>query len=213
MRNPLQDEGSAFRLVLLTICAFALIAIGSAISTTVGIVVSLALVLMATVVIWTGRRELPARQRGKETGDRPRILVVANETVEGDELLAAIRRIDAGRLADVHVVCPALNSKLRHWTSDEDGARGAAQARLERSLDRLRAAGLGASGEVGDADPVQAIEDSLRVFGADDIVLATHPPGRSHWLESGVVEAVRERFVVPVTHVIVDLEHGPEAET
>ena len=206
MRNPLQDEGSAFRLVLLTIGAFALIAIGSAISTTVGIVVSVVLVLLASWAIWTGRREQPARQRGKETGDRPRILVVANETVEGEELLTSLRRLVAGRSAEVHVVCPALNSKLRHWTSDEDGARSAAQARLERSLDRLRAAGLDASGEVGDADPVQAIEDSLRQFGADDILLATHPPGRSHWLEKGVVDAVRHRFVVPVTHVIVDLE-------
>jgi hypothetical protein len=174
--------------------------------------VSVALVLVASFAIWTGRREQPSRQRVKETDDRPRILVVANETVEGEELLAAIRRLVAGRSADVYVVCPALNSKLRHWTSDEDGARDAAQARLDRSLTRLHAAGFVASGEVGDADPVQAIEDSLRVFGADDIVLATHPPGRSHWLEKGVVDAVRHRFVVPVTHVVVDLEQGPGAE-
>jgi hypothetical protein len=208
VRNPLQDEGSAFRLVFLTIGAFALIAIGSAISTWAGLGVVAALVAIGGWAVWTGRREQPSRQRLKESEGRPRILVVANETVEGEELLAELRRLVAGRSADVHVVCPALNSKLRHWTSDEDGARVAAQARLERSLERLRAAGLAASGEVGDADPVQAIEDSLRVFGADDIVLATHPPGRSHWLERGVVDAVRDRFVVPVTHVVVDLERN-----
>ena len=206
MRNPLQDEGSAFRLVFLTIGALALIVIGSAISTWLGIGVLAGLIVLGSWAVWTGRREQPSRQRLKETGERSRILVVANETVEGEELLAEIRRLVAGRSADIHVVCPALNSKLRHWTSDEDGARVAAQARLDRSLVRLRAAGLVASGEVGDADPVLAVEDALRVFGADEIVLATHPAGRSHWLERGVVDAVRQRFVVPVTHVVVDLE-------
>ena len=51
-------------------------------------------------------------------------------------------------------------------------------------------------------------EDALRVFGADEIVLSTHPEGRSHWLERGVVDSVRERFDVPVTHVVVDLERA-----
>ncbi len=208
MRNPLRDESSAFRLVFLTIGALGLIVIGSAISTRVGLGVFVALVAAGCWGVWKGRREQPARQRLSESGERPRILVVANETVEGEELLAEIQRLVGGRDADVHVVCPALNSKLRHWTSDEDGARVAAQSRLEGSLARLRAAGLVASGEVGDADPVQAVEDSLRVFAADEIVLATHPPGRSHWLERGVVDAVRHRFVVPVTHVVVDLEHS-----
>ena len=206
MRNPLQDEGSAFRLVFLTIGALALIVIGSAISTWLGIGVLAGLIVLGSWAVWTGRREQPSRQRLKETGERSRILVVANETVEGEELLDEIRRLVAGRSADIHVVCPALNSKLRHWTSDEDGARVAAQARLDRSLVRLRAAGFVASGEVGDADPVLSVEDALRVFGADEIVLATHPAGRSHWLERGVVDAVRQRFVVPVTHVVVDLE-------
>ncbi len=193
-------------MVLLTIGALGLIVIGSAISTWVGLGVLVALVAAGVLAIWNGRREQPLRQHLPGSGERPRILVVANETVEGDELLAAVRRLVAGRVADVHVVCPALNSKLRHWTSDEDGARAAAQSRLERSLERLRAAGFVASGEVGDADPVQAVEDSLRSFGADEIVVATHPPGRSHWLEHGVVDAVRHCFVVPVTHVIVDLD-------
>ena len=206
MRNPLRDESAAFRLVLLTIGALALVVIGSSISKWAGLGVFVALVVAGAFAIWTGRREQPSRQHLTGSRERPRILVVANETVEGEELLAAVKRLVAGRAADVHVVCPALNSKLRHWTSDEDGARVAAQSRLERSVERLHAAGLVATGEVGDADPVQAIEDSLRVFGADEIVLATHPPGRSHWLERGVVDAVRHRFVVPVTHVIVDLE-------
>ncbi len=98
---------------------------------------------------------------------------------------------------------------MRTWTSDEDAARHTAQQRLDASLGQLAAVGIHADGEIGDGDPVQAIEDSLRDFPADEIVLSTHPPGRSNWLERGVVLAVRERFDVPVTHVVVDLERQP----
>ena len=89
---------------------------------------------------------------------------------------------------DVLARLPALNSRLRTWTSDEDGARAAAQARLDASLARLAARGVNARGEIGDGDPLQALEDALREFPADEIVVSTHPPGRSHWLEQGVVE-------------------------
>src|ERR687886_684133 len=86
------------------------------------------------------------------------------------------------------------------------GAGAAAAERLERSLQRLKEGGVDASGVVGDGDPVQAMEDALRTFGADEIVISTHPEGRSHWLERGVVTTARERFAVPITHVVVDLE-------
>ena len=69
----------------------------------------------------------------------------------------------------------------------------------------MREAGIDAHGEVGDSDPLQAIEDSLRTFAPDELVISTHPEGRSNWLERGVVEAARERFALPVTHVVVDL--------
>ena len=59
---------------------------------------------------------------------------------------------------------------------------------------------------MGDGDPLQAMEDALRTFGPDEIVISTHPEGRSNWLERGVVSAARERFDVPITHVVVDLE-------
>jgi hypothetical protein len=106
----------------------------------------------------------------------------------------------------VLVVVPALNSPLRHWASDEDDARAAAATRLEQSLGRLKEAGVDAAGQVGDGDPLQAMEDALRTFGADEIVISTHPEGKSHWLERGVVEKARERFMVPITHVVTDLE-------
>jgi hypothetical protein len=111
---------------------------------------------------------------------------------------------------EVLVVTPALNSPLKHWVSDEDDARAAAQDRLRESLAKLSEAGVEARGEVGDGDPLQAIEDALRTFGADEIIISTHPEGRSHWLERGVVEKARERFAVPITHVVVDLEREEE---
>ena len=77
---------------------------------------------------------------------------------------------------------------------------------MDASLARLRDAGISAQGHVGDADPVQAIEDALRTFGPDEVIISTHPEGRSHWLERDIVEHARERFAVPITHVVVDLE-------
>jgi GABA permease len=70
----------------------------------------------------------------------------------------------------------------------------------------MRAAGVDASGEIGDGDPIQAVEDAVRTFRPDELIVSTHPAGRSHWLERGVVEKARERFNLPVTHVVVDLE-------
>jgi len=209
MENPFRSEAAAFRFLLFTIGAFALIVAASAINVWLGVGVWLVLTIAAIALYWPHRGQGPARQRVVASPHTLRILVVANETVEGEELLTALRDRATGGAAEVYVVCPALNSKLRHWTSDEDGARDAAQARLDRSLVRLGDVGLQARGEVGDADPVQAVEDALRVFGADEIVLSTHPEGRSHWLERGVVDSVRQRFDVPLTHVVVDLERVP----
>ena len=121
------------------------------------------------------------------------------------ELLAEVRGRAADRNARILVVCPALNSPIRHWASDEDQARAAAQARLDASLGAMRAAGLQVEGEIGDGDPIQAIEDAVRTFRPDELVISTHPEGRSHWLERGVVEKAHERFAIPITHVVVDL--------
>jgi GABA permease len=208
MRNPFRSEADAFRFVWLTIGYFALIVIGSLINVWVGVAVFVVVTVVAAR--WMFRRtpqEAPVRQTPAASPEGEyRILVVANETVGGAELLAEIRERSEGRSAQVLVVCPALNSPLRHWVSDEDQAREAAQARLDESLGAMRAAGLDATGEIGDGDPLQAIEDALRTFRPDELIVSTHPAGRSHWLERGVVEKARERFDLPLTHVVVDLD-------
>ena len=70
----------------------------------------------------------------------------------------------------------------------------------------MRSVGLDAAGEIGDGDPVQAIEDAVRTFRPDEVIVSTHPPGRSQWLERGVIDRARERFALPLTHVVVDLD-------
>lgn len=211
LRNPFRTEEEAFKFLMLTIGYAALIVIGSFINRWVGLGV---FVVESAIVVWWvlthGRSEQPVKQLppAHPEGER-RILVIANETVGGTALLDEIRRRSENVDERVLVVVPALNSPLRHWTSDEDGAREAAQQRLEQSLSSMRAAGIEASGEVGDGDPLQAIEDSMRTFAPDELIISTHPPDRSHWLERGIVASARERFALPVTHVVVDLR-GPE---
>jgi hypothetical protein len=214
MKNPLRSEAEAYRFLLGTIVYFAAIVLAALVGGTwwgVGVFA----VLTVVALVWLFQREqLPPRPktvpRQRSGEDEKRILVVANETVGGRTLREMIRERAEGVREEVLVVTPALNSPLRHWTSDEDGAREAARERLDESLERLREAGINVRGEVGTDDPLQAIEDALRTFGADEVILSTHPEGRSNWLERGVVDAARERFAVPITHVVVDLARESE---
>jgi hypothetical protein len=207
--NPLRSEAEAFRFLIASIAYFGAIVIASvAGGTWVGLGVFIALTTVA-LGWWLRTR---TEERRPKTAPRPhaagerRILVIANETVGGHTLRSAILERSLDVREEVLVVTPALNSPLRHWVSDDDGARAAAQERLDKSLAQLAEAGVDARGEIGDGDPLQAIEDALRTFGADEIIISTHPEGRSNWLEREVVAKARERFAVPITHVVVDLD-------
>jgi hypothetical protein len=205
MRNPVRTEAEAFSFVIAVVALFAAVALVGVFWN--GWAALVAFVVLAPIVGYRYFRSDPKVvepaiwDRQRDADGRHRILVVANETVAGRSLRdEVVRRAQEGD-AEVLVVTPALNTRIRHWTSDEDTARTAA----------LEADGVDARGQGGDDDPCQAIEDALRVFGADEIVFSTHPPGRSNWLEHGVVDRARERFDLPITHVVVDLER--EAET
>jgi hypothetical protein len=216
LRNPLRSEAEAYRFLIVSILAAAVIVVASVLGGPwAGVPV--AVVTIGAVTWWYLRQPGPGRAGagmpahvGSEA--ERRILVVANETVGGQVLLDAIAARSEGVREHVLVVAPALNSPLRTWTSDEDGARAGARRRLDASLTRLRESGVHAHGEIGDGDPLQAIEDALRTFGAEEIIISTHPEGRSNWLEQGVVSGARKRFAVPVTHVVVDLEREGENE-
>jgi hypothetical protein len=213
VQNPFRSEAEAFRFVIQTLGYFTLIVVASLIHPWLGVAV---FVVLTGLVVWwlffRGDRERPIQTtptRRSAEGER-RILVIANETVGGKTLRNAIQRRAEGVREEILVVVPALNSPLRHWASDDDDARAQAHDRLTTSLERLNADGVNARGEVGDSEPLQAIEDALRTFGADEIIISTHPEGRSNWLEKGVVSGARERFAVPITHIVVDIEAESE---
>jgi GABA permease len=101
---------------------------------------------------------------------------------------------------------PALNSHPRRALSDTEDAVLAARRRAEHAATVLKFHGLPTSVEVGDGVPLLAIHDALAQFDADEIVISTLPPNRSHWLEHNLVELARTHFDVPVRHVIADQE-------
>ncbi|MBA3380270.1 MAG: hypothetical protein H0T97_00170 [Actinobacteria bacterium] len=208
MESPFRSEAAAFRFLLLSIGAFALIVGASWINSWLGLLVFLALSAAAVWVYTRQRGPGPPREQIEQLGppDEKRVLVVANETVGGEELMAVIGELALAGKSLFYVVCPALNSRLRTWTSDEDPARAAAQSRLRATLERLSSVGIEARGDIGDVDPLVAVEDAVRLFRPNELIVSTHPEGRSNWLERGVVRALRERYDVPVTHVVVDLE-------
>jgi hypothetical protein len=211
MHNPLRSEREAFRfLVIVGVGAALVIAVTLATRPAVGAALGAGLIGIGVGIAWQSSRgaERPKAEVARsERGAPYRILVVANETVGGRALLDEIRNRCKGRDAEILVVTPALTkSQLQHWVSDVDDAIAEADRRREESVRRISELGLRATGEVGESEPNVAIEDALRKFPADEVIISTHPPERSRWLERGVVEQAREAVDLPVTHVVVDLE-------
>jgi hypothetical protein len=209
MHNPLRSEADAFRWVVV-IGAGAVSVIGLTLLTrpVVGVVWAAALIGFGVGVGYRNSRgSLPrsvAVTKGRD--GKFRLLVVANETVGGGALLEEVQDRCRDRRCEILVITPALaSSRASHWASDVDEAIELARQRMELSLIAIGELGLKAKGEIGDSDPNVAIEDALRVFPADEIVISTHPPERSRWLEHGVVERAREQIDLPITHVVVDL--------
>lgn len=131
-----------------------------------------------------------------------RLLLVANRTCPCPTLPGQVLERIGDRTGEVLVIAPALNSRLRHWMSDIDGAVRDARQRMSATIDELRRHGLNVRGEVGDADPLTAIADALPLFPASEIIVSTWPAGASNWLEIDLPRRAAERFNVPVWHVI-----------
>lgn len=209
MHNPLRSEADAFRwVVIVGVAAASIIALTLLTRPVIGVVWMALLVGFGIGFGYRAARgSLPRSVAVTKGGDGTfRLLVVANETVQGEALLAKIRNRCQERKCEVFVVTPALAaSRTSHWTSDIDEAIELARQRMELSLIEIGQLGLKAKGKIGDSDPNMAIEDALRVFPADEIVISTHPPERSRWLEQGVVDKAREQIDLPISHVVVDL--------
>jgi hypothetical protein len=210
LHNPLRSEADAFRwVVLIGLGAASIIALALLTRPAIGAAWGAALIGFGAGLLYrSSRGSLPRDVQLSRGGDgRHRLLVVANQTVGGKALLEEILNRSRGRQSEILVVTPALaSSRAAHWASDVDEAMELARQRMELSVLAVEEAGLKARGEVGDSDPNVAIEDALRQFAADEIVISTHPPERSRWLEHGVVQRARDEIDLPITHVVVDLE-------
>lgn len=129
-----------------------------------------------------------------------RYLVVANQTLGGAKLAAALHeRIAAGPCA-FHVVVPMTRPR-EHLVWTEGEARSLAQERLDRALSWFGEQGIDATGEIGDERPMLAIEDALIAREFDEIVISTLPAGASKWLRQDLPARAARRSGLPVSHV------------
>jgi GABA permease len=139
---------------------------------------------------------------------RWRILVIANETLASAEVAEEVRWRARGGVALILVVAPLTAPSVREQASASEPEARLAEAtvRLESALSALAEAGLNAPGELGDADPVRALDLAVGRFRPDELIIATHPSDRSQWLKRNLVQRARELYRLPTTHVVADLE-------
>ena len=144
------------------------------------------------------------RTAGATGGDAVhRVLVIADGACAAEALRGAIGEHAGGRRIEAFVVAPALGSRLDRWTGDQHGYDEATE-HLDGTLRALEQIGITARGRIGSKDPVQATDDGLREFPADQIVLAVHAAAGQKWLEQDAVDAARERYDALVTTIVVD---------
>ncbi len=138
-----------------------------------------------------------------------RIAVLANQTMAAEELREALHGIEGSQEAEYLVVVPT--NPVDTGQADREGAAfvwqataEAAQERLDGTLATLREEGLTVTGELGDYRPMVALDKAMREFHPDRVVISTIPEQRSSWLRHGVVADAREKYDVPVQHVVVE---------
>jgi hypothetical protein len=138
-------------------------------------------------------------------GELKTVLVVANETVGGRALIEAVKERAARGPARFCVICPQ-NEPRHGYVVYDDLVADAAQNRLQTTLHELREEGIEADGQVMDPDPYHATMDAIAEYGADEVIISTHPGTRSGWLRRDLVDRIRRDSRLPVTHVVVDLD-------
>ena len=133
------------------------------------------------------------------------VLVVANETLVGDELIDTLhRRAEHGPIK-VAVVAPVTPPR-EGYVVYRDSRRAAAGRRLDRALAALRLAGIPAHGGVFDDDPLTAVKDVLASEQIDEVVVCTHPETTSGWLRKRLLDEIRKASGDrPVEHVVSDV--------
>jgi nucleotide-binding universal stress UspA family protein len=140
-----------------------------------------------------------------------RYLVVANQTLGGDELVAKVTELAAEGSCELRLLVPVTDTEGRHqWDYPPIDrvipdahviAAALAAGRLEHELARLRRAGITASGEVVDAEPLARAEEALGEGRYDGIVVCTLPRRLSRWLLMDLPHRLARLSEVPVIHV------------
>jgi len=133
------------------------------------------------------------------------VLVVANETLVGDELIAAVRRRAEQGPIRVVIVAP-VNEPGAGYVVYEDSRRAAAGRRLDRTVESFRAAGIPAHGGVFGSGPLDAVKDIVAQEHIDELIVSTHPEAKSGWLRRNLIDEVRKAAGDrPVEHVVADV--------
>ena len=129
-----------------------------------------------------------------------KVLVLTTEPVSADQLRDVLPGDADPTDAEVMVVAPALHeSALRFWLSDADEAIARADEVRRRSVEQLGAEGVSAAGDTGESDPEDAVEDILKTFAADHILVFTRGGDEQRYREDVDTDALQHRFGVPVT--------------
>ena len=131
-----------------------------------------------------------------------RCLIVANQTLTGPRLLAAVVARQVREPYEFHILVPASH---QHGTAKWTEGEALAQARdaLANAIEYFGEAGVPVTGEVGDGSPMLAVGDVLRREHIDEIIVSTLPPGASRWLKRDLPRRLA-RYHLPVTHVVAE---------
>jgi hypothetical protein len=133
------------------------------------------------------------------------ILVVANETLGGRPLLAAVRERAAEEPTRFVVCVPQTRPRHGNIIYD-DAVFQTAQVRIDLARAVMRQEGINVVGEVGDPDPYAATMDAVGMYEPQEIIISTFPATSSGWMRRDLVERVTEAVDVPVHHVVADLD-------
>ena len=132
------------------------------------------------------------------------VLVVANETLAGRELIGAVKRRAAKGPIRAVVIAP-VNEPSAGYVVYEHTRRAAAGRRLDRTLAALREAGVPAHGGVFEGGPLNAVKDMLAQEHVEELIVSTHPEAKSRWLRRDLIDEIRKAAGArPVEHVVAD---------
>ncbi|MGO9489916.1 MAG: hypothetical protein ACLQBB_12910 [Solirubrobacteraceae bacterium] len=212
MRSPFHSEQEAFRFVVLVAVALIPVVLAAALGPTWLALVVIAVVLSAVAVRMALLRmrklrghDLPVKMAPPHLGSSAerRVLVVANDTLGEEALLSEIERLASVPRTHVLLLVPALIPPAARLTGAVDSVSDQAHARLQTALDRVGHHAV-VAGQISEADPLEAVEDAFATFVPDEVIISTGWERSANGLEPRLAGLVRERFAVPVRHLVFE---------